>query len=30
MSEWWTWPSRFLMFAPWTYWRLVELYQREL
>ena len=31
MSEWWTYrPSSFLMFAPRTYWRLVELYQREV
>lgn len=31
MSEWWTYrPSSFLMFAPRTYWRVVELYQREV
>jgi hypothetical protein len=31
MSEWWTYrPSDFLMFSPRTYWRLVELYQRDL
>lgn len=31
MSEWWTYrPSDFLMFSPRTYWRLVELYQREV
>lgn len=31
MSEWWTYrPSSFLLFAPRTYWRLVELYNREL
>lgn len=31
MSEWWTYRlSDFLMFSPRTYWRLVELYNREL
>lgn len=31
MSEWWTYRlSDFLMFAPETYWRLVERYNREL
>jgi peptidoglycan/LPS O-acetylase OafA/YrhL len=31
MSEWWTYRlSDFLMFAPDTYWRLVERYNREL
>ena len=31
MSEWWTYElSDFLMFAPATYWRLVELYNRGL
>lgn len=31
MSEWWTYRlSDFLMFAPATYWRLVERYNREL
>lgn len=31
MSEWWTYrPSDFLMFSPRTYWRLVELYNREV
>jgi hypothetical protein len=31
MSEWWTYrPSDFLMFSPRIYWRLVELYNREL
>jgi hypothetical protein len=31
MSEWWTYrPSDFLMFSPRAYWRLVELYQREV
>jgi hypothetical protein len=30
MSEWWTYTlSDFLMFAPRTYWRLVELYNRD-
>jgi hypothetical protein len=30
MSEWWTYTlSDFLMYAPRTYWRLVELYNRE-
>lgn len=30
MSEWWTYrPSDFLMFSPRTYWRLVELYNRD-
>jgi hypothetical protein len=31
MSEWWTYRlSDFLMFSPRTYWRLVELYQRDV
>lgn len=31
MSEWWTYRlADFLMFSPRTYWRLVELYNREL
>jgi len=31
MSEWWTYRlASFLMFSPRTYWRLVELYQREV
>jgi len=31
MSEWWTYrPSSFLMFAPRTYWRLVERYQHDM
>jgi len=31
MTEWWTYRlSDFLMFSPRTYWRLVELYNREL
>lgn len=31
MSEWWSYRlSDFLMFSPRTYWRLVELYNREL
>lgn len=31
MSEWWTYRlSDFLMFSPRTYWRLVELYNREV
>ncbi len=31
MSEWWTYQlSDFLMFAPSTYWRLIELYNRAL
>jgi hypothetical protein len=31
MSEWWTYTlSDFLMFSPRTYWRLVELYNRDL
>ncbi len=31
MSEWWTYRlSDFLMFSPGTYWRLVELYNREV
>jgi hypothetical protein len=31
MSEWWTYRlSDFLMFSPRTYWRLVELYNREI
>ncbi|RYF42414.1 MAG: hypothetical protein EOO25_06770 [Comamonadaceae bacterium] len=31
MSEWWTYrPSDFLMFSPRTYWRMVELYNREV
>lgn len=30
MSEWWTYRlSDFLMFSPGTYWRLVELYNRD-
>ncbi|MDI1271397.1 MAG: DUF6064 family protein [Polaromonas sp.] len=30
MSEWWTYTlSDFLMFSPRTYWRLVELYNRD-
>lgn len=30
MSEWWTYTlSDFLMYAPRTYWRLVELYNRD-
>lgn len=30
MSEWWTYRlSDFLMFSPETYWRLVELYNRD-
>lgn len=30
MSEWWTYRlSDFLMFSPRTYWRLVELYNRD-
>lgn len=31
MSEWWTYRlSDFLMFSPGTYWRLVELYNRDV
>ena len=31
MSEWWTYTlSDFLMFSPRTYWRLVELYNRDV
>lgn len=31
MSEWWTYRlSDFLMFSPRTYWRLVELYNRDV
>jgi Family of unknown function (DUF6064) len=31
MSEWWTYRlDDFLMFAPRTYWRLIELYNRDL
>lgn len=31
MSEWWTYsPSDFLMFSPRTYWRLFELYNRDI
>ncbi|HWI83054.1 DUF6064 family protein [Ramlibacter sp.] len=31
MSEWWTYRlGDFLMFSPRTYWRLVELYNRQL
>ena len=31
MSEWWTYRlADFLMFSPRTYWRLVELYNRDL
>ena len=31
MSQWWTYRlSDFLMFSPRTYWRLVELYNREV
>jgi hypothetical protein len=31
MTEWWTYRlSDFLMFSPRTYWRLVELYNRDL
>lgn len=30
MSEWWTYTlSDFLMFSPRTYWRLIELYNRD-
>lgn len=30
MSEWWTYrPSDFLMFSPRTYWRMLELYNRD-
>ena len=30
MSEWWTYrPSDFLLFAPRTYYRLIELYNVE-
>ena len=31
MSEWWTYrPSDFLLFAPRTYYRLIELYNSEV
>lgn len=31
MSEWWTYRlSDFLMFSPGTYWRLIELYNRDV
>lgn len=31
MSEWWTYsPADFLMFSPGTYWRLFELYNRDV
>ena len=31
MTEWWTYrPSDFLMFAPETYWRLVERYNLDV
>ncbi len=31
MSEWWTYrPSDFLLFAPRTYYRLIELYNQEI
>lgn len=31
MSEWWTYRlSDFLMFSPGTYWRLIELYNRDI
>lgn len=31
MTEWWTYRlSDFLMFSPRTYWRLIELYNREI
>lgn len=31
MSEWWSYrPSDFLMFSPRSYWRLVELYNRDV
>lgn len=31
MAEWWTYRAQdFLMFSPRTYWRLIELYNRDL